>query len=91
MLGSKGDCEKTKLSDDEQTRHYICSQRGELVFVSTEDYQLGCVMRILRYLKKAPERGLRVRGFSDTDWAKCPFDRRSATGYCVFFEGNLAS
>ena len=56
MLGSKGDCEKTKLSDDEQTRHYICCQRGELVFVSTEDYQLGCVMRILRYLKKAPER-----------------------------------
>jgi len=53
----------------------------------------------LRYLKKAPGRGLlysdqrhtRIAGFSDADWAGCPFDRRSTTGYCVFLGGNLVS
>nr|ABD63108.1 Copia protein, related [Asparagus officinalis] len=33
----------------------------------------------------------RVAGFSDADWAKCPFDRRSTTGYYVFLGGNLVS
>ena len=33
----------------------------------------------------------RVSGFSDADWAGCPFSRRSTTGYCVFVGGNLVS
>ena len=56
-------------------------------------------MHILRYLKKAPRRGIlykkfghcRVEGFSDADWAGCPMDRRSTSGYCVFVGGNLVS
>jgi len=48
-------------------------------------------MKILRYLKKAPGRGLlysdhghtKVKGFSDTDRAGCSFDRRSTKGYCL--------
>ena len=60
---------------------------------------LEAILRILRYLKKAPGRGLlysdqrhtRIAGFSDADWAGCPFDRRSTTGYCVFLGGNLVS
>ncbi|XP_043705185.1 secreted RxLR effector protein 161-like [Telopea speciosissima] len=57
------------------------------------------VICILRYLKKAPRRGLlyldhghgRVEGFSDADWAGSPVDRRSTIGYCTFVGGNLVS
>lgn len=34
---------------------------------------------------------LKVIGYSDADWAGCPMDRRSTTGYCVFLGGNLIS
>ncbi|GAV83561.1 hypothetical protein CFOL_v3_27007, partial [Cephalotus follicularis] len=57
------------------------------------------VIRILGYLKGSPGCGLlycdhshyRVEGFSDADWARSPFDRRSTTGYCVFVGDNLVS
>ncbi|XP_056158385.1 secreted RxLR effector protein 161-like [Syzygium oleosum] len=32
---------------------------------------------------------LAVTGYSDADWAGCPMDRRSTSGYCVFLGGNL--
>ncbi|GAV63635.1 hypothetical protein CFOL_v3_07153, partial [Cephalotus follicularis] len=59
----------------------------------------NAVIRILRYLKGNPVRGLayrdyghrRVEGFSDADWAGSPVDRRSITRYCVFVGGNLVS
>ena len=49
--------------------------------------------------KKAPGLGIlyssqghtRIECFSDTDWAGSKFDRRSTTGYCVFFGGNLVA
>ncbi|XP_043710479.1 secreted RxLR effector protein 161-like [Telopea speciosissima] len=55
------------------------------------------VIRIFRYLKKAPGRGLvygshghgRVEGFSN--WARSPVDKRSTIGYCVFVGRNLVS
>ncbi|GAV59353.1 LOW QUALITY PROTEIN: hypothetical protein CFOL_v3_02884, partial [Cephalotus follicularis] len=56
------------------------------------------VIRILRYFKGSPGRGLlhcdqhhRVEGFSDADWTGSPSDRRFTTGYCVFVGGNLVS
>ena len=57
------------------------------------------VVRILRYLKKAPGRGLlyrdhghkKVEAFSDADWAGSPIDRRSTSGFCTFVGGNLVS
>jgi len=58
---------------------------------------MDAVYRILRYLKKNPGKGLlfkknghlNVEGYCDADWASCPDDRRSTSGYCVFVGGNL--
>lgn len=57
------------------------------------------VVQILKYLKKArggvewdhDDRHTTVTDFSDADWAVCPFDRNSTTGYCDFVGGNLVS
>ncbi|XP_071921533.1 uncharacterized mitochondrial protein AtMg00810-like [Coffea arabica] len=57
------------------------------------------VIRILRYLKSAPGKGLLyqnhghtdIEGYSDADWAGSASDRRSTTGYCMFVGGNLVS
>ncbi|KAL4580716.1 hypothetical protein LXL04_016918 [Taraxacum kok-saghyz] len=47
---------------------------------------LAIAMRLLRYLKNSPGKGI-----SDGDWAKCLFTRRSVSGYVVFFCGTLIS
>uniref|UniRef100_A0ACD5W9E6 Uncharacterized protein n=1 Tax=Avena sativa TaxID=4498 RepID=A0ACD5W9E6_AVESA len=60
---------------------------------------LTAVNRILRYLKGCPGKGilfsnhghLRVKGYTDADWAGCLDDRRSTSGYCMFVSGNLVS
>ena len=57
------------------------------------------VVRILRYLKSAPGRGLvfskhrhlDVLGYTDADWAGCITDRRSTSGYFTFLGGNLVT
>ena len=57
------------------------------------------VIRILRYLKKASGQGLlyedkgntQIFGNYDADWDGSPMDRRSTTGYCVLFGGNIIS
>jgi len=59
----------------------------------------NAVMHILRYVKRAPEQGLlyedkgntQLLEYCDADWASCPMDRRSTSGYCVFIRGNLIS
>uniref|UniRef100_A0A2N9I442 Integrase catalytic domain-containing protein n=1 Tax=Fagus sylvatica TaxID=28930 RepID=A0A2N9I442_FAGSY len=59
--------------------------------------QMNAVIRILKYLKNAPGRGLfyrssghlRIEGYTDADWAGSPSDRKSTTGYCTFIGGNL--
>lgn len=53
----------------------------------------------LRYLKNTSHIGLHITpssqynlmAFSDADWAGCPDDRRSTSGFCVFFGNNLVS
>ena len=55
------------------------------------------VIRIVRYLKAHPDRGLlykanghlRVEAYTDADWAGSPSDGKSTTGYCTFLGGNL--
>ncbi|GAV62321.1 LOW QUALITY PROTEIN: hypothetical protein CFOL_v3_05845 [Cephalotus follicularis] len=56
-------------------------------------------IRILRYLKSVPGKGLIYRpnrhmdlvAYSDVDWAGSASDHRSTTGYCTFVGGNLVS
>ena len=51
------------------------------------------IEHILCYLKEAPDRGIlykkhehfKIECFSDVDWAGTKEDRRSTSGYCVFF------
>ena len=57
------------------------------------------IKRILRYLQGSVETGLRLRksssiavsAFSDADWAGCPDDRRSTSGFAIFLGSNLIS
>ncbi|KAI3830073.1 hypothetical protein L1987_04206 [Smallanthus sonchifolius] len=60
---------------------------------------LQLALRLLRYLKKSPGKGLLFRKgknfdlqcFVDSDWGKCLTSRRSVTGYCVFLGDCLVS
>jgi Reverse transcriptase (RNA-dependent DNA polymerase) len=66
---------------------------------SPSDEHMEAVMRIIRYLKGAPGRGivfrkkqhLEVSGYSDADWADCVVDRKSTAGYFTFVGGNLVT
>jgi hypothetical protein len=60
---------------------------------------MEAVMRIIRYLKGAPGRGIQfkknghldVEGYTDADWAGSITDRRSMSGYFTFVGGNLVT
>ena len=60
---------------------------------------LTAVNRILQYLKRSPGRGIlmcnngncSITVYTDADWAGCPVDRKSTTGYCTFVGGNLVT
>jgi hypothetical protein len=60
---------------------------------------MNAVIRILKYLKNAPGRGLfyrssghlRIEGYTDADWVGSPSDQKSTTGYCTFIGGNLVT
>jgi hypothetical protein len=56
------------------------------------------VKRILRYVKGTLDQGLHfspgpcsLTAYADADWAGNPHDRRSTSGYCVYFGSNLIS
>ncbi|XP_047949217.1 uncharacterized mitochondrial protein AtMg00810-like [Salvia hispanica] len=86
---------------------YATITRPELSFsVNKVSQYMACpldthwraVKRILRYLSGTIDYGLHVKasnfkisGFSDSDWASDIDDRRSTTGYCVYFGDNLIS
>ena len=60
---------------------------------------LDAVIRILRYLKGSPGKGLffekgesrEVEAYTDADWASSVVDRRSTSGYCTYIWGNLVT
>ena len=83
------------------TRPYIAyavSVVSQFTSVPTVKHWAG-LEQILCYLKKAPGLGIlyssrghtRIECFSNADWAGSRFDRRSTTGYYVFFGGNLVT
>ncbi|KAM2985169.1 hypothetical protein FF2_005608 [Malus domestica] len=62
------------------------------------DLHLQAAKRILRFLKGTSSHGiwflkghLTLSAYSDADWAGCPFDRRSTSGFCVYLGSNLVS
>ena len=88
--------------------NYLTITRPDISFavsVLSQFLQTPCeshwdaVIRILKYIKKAPGQGLlyedkgntEIVGYSDADYAGSPSDRRSTTGYCVLIGGNLVS
>ena len=61
---------------------------------------MNTVMRILRYLKSAPGKGIlftknvdcqSVDSYCDADWVGAIDDRRSTSGYFTFIGGNLVT
>ncbi|KAJ0852480.1 putative RNA-directed DNA polymerase [Helianthus annuus] len=66
---------------------------------SPKEVHLNLALRLLRYLKKSPGKGLIFKksinleliGFADSDWAKCLTTRKSVTGFCIFLGDCLVS
>ncbi|KAJ0838020.1 putative RNA-directed DNA polymerase [Helianthus annuus] len=64
-----------------------------------KEVHLNLALRLLRYLKKSPGKGLTFKksvelnlyGFADSDWAKCLSTRKSVTGFCIFLGECLVS
>ena len=64
------------------------------------EQHMNAVMRILRYLKNAPGKGIlfaknvdhqSIEVYTDVDWAGAVDDRRSTSGYFTFVGGNLVT
>jgi len=77
---------------------YAVSVVSQFMHCPSEDH-MDAVLRILRYLKLSPRKGLmfsknnhlRVEGYTDADWAGNITDRKSTAGYFTFVGGNLVT
>jgi Reverse transcriptase (RNA-dependent DNA polymerase)/Integrase core domain/gag-polypeptide of LTR copia-type/GAG-pre-integrase domain len=77
---------------------YAVSYVSQFMYKPMEGH-LEIVNQILRYLKSAPGRGilmqkhghLNIVGYTDADWAGCPYGRKSTTGFCMFVGGNAVT
>jgi hypothetical protein len=60
---------------------------------------MEATLRVLRYLKSSPGRGilfskndhLNIIGYTDVDWVRNLTDRKSTSGYFIFVGGNLVT
>ena len=58
---------------------------------SPTSVHMQAVVHLLRYILLSPNQGIllakdsavKLQAYCDSDWASCPFSRRSTTGYCV--------
>ena len=77
---------------------YAVSIVSQFMHCPSEEH-MDAVVRILRYLKSAPGRGLlfsknghlEVEGYTNADWAGSISDRKSTSGYFTFIGGNLVT
>lgn len=77
---------------------FAVSYVSQFMHAPTEEH-MATVMRVLRYLKGSPGRGLffkkntrrGIEAYTDADWAGSITDRRSTSGYCSFVWGNLVT
>ncbi|XP_019157171.1 PREDICTED: uncharacterized protein LOC109153762 [Ipomoea nil] len=66
---------------------------------SPTDEHWGLVKRVMRYVKGTLSYGLRIspsassniHSYSDSDWASCPVDRKSTSGFAIYLGDNLIS
>ncbi|KAJ0470227.1 putative RNA-directed DNA polymerase [Helianthus annuus] len=66
---------------------------------SPKEVHLTLALRLLRYLKLSPGKGISFKksdnldlfGYADSDWAKCLSTRKSVTCYCIFLGQCLVS
>ncbi|KAJ0683430.1 putative RNA-directed DNA polymerase [Helianthus annuus] len=64
-----------------------------------QECHLQIALRLLKYLKQSPGKGILfrkdndfvLRGFVDSDWAKCLMSRKSVTGYSIFLGNAVVS
>lgn len=74
-------------------------QQACLFMHSPRTTHMQILKRVLRYISGTINHGLHLHkssghhliAYSDADWAGCPDTRRSTSGYCVFYGGNLVS
>lgn len=76
---------------------YVVSVVSQLMLSPSEAY-IGAVIRILKYLKMAPDGGLispkcsfECRRYTIVDWVSSIIDHRSTSGYFNFVGGNLVT
>ncbi|BBN70448.1 hypothetical protein Prudu_1477S000700 [Prunus dulcis] len=89
---------KLGLNPDQVPTDKKLSVVSQFMHSPSEDY-MGAMMRILRYLKVTPRKGLMfckyghtdVEGYTDADWAGSVTDRRSTSRYFTFVGGNLVT
>ena len=77
---------------------YALSVVSQFMHSPSEEH-MNVVIRILRYLKSSPGKGilftkghnLDIHGYTDADWAGSIQDRCSTSGYFTFVGGNLVT
>ena len=77
---------------------YAVNVVSQFMHNPSEDH-MGVVIRILRYLKSSPGKGLmfsenvhlNIEGYTNADWAGNILDRNSTSGYFTFMGGNLVT
>ncbi|GAA0183186.1 transmembrane signal receptor [Lithospermum erythrorhizon] len=77
---------------------YAMNQASQYMYHPTSIH-LSAVKRILGYLSGSITQSISITvassfsiiAYSDSDWVGCPQTRRSISGYCVLFSGNLVS